>query len=71
MIRSEDTLLKTDDVLSRVQVSRATLYRLVERNEFPRPRNIGSGRAVRWFESDIDNWMAGLRDASRSEGGAA
>ena len=64
-----DCLLKVPDVLSRINVSRATLYRLIDRHEFPQPHRIGSGRAVRWLESDINGWMAGFSQRSPAMNG--
>jgi prophage regulatory protein len=61
---SRDCLLKTPAVLGRVQVSRATLYRLLARNEFPQGHRIGSGRTLRWLESDIDKWLASFSGAA-------
>jgi predicted DNA-binding transcriptional regulator AlpA len=53
-----DRLLKTADVLSRVQVSRPTLYRWMSEGRFPLPsRPCGVNL---WRESDIARWIADL-----------
>ncbi|MXX53845.1 MAG: AlpA family transcriptional regulator [Dehalococcoidia bacterium] len=40
-------------------LSRTTIYRLMDLEEFPRPVKISaSGRAVRWIESEIEEWIA-------------
>ncbi|TNC61832.1 helix-turn-helix transcriptional regulator [Rubellimicrobium roseum] len=39
-----------------VGLSRASIYRLMERGEFPRPVRVTS-KAVRWPESSIAQWI--------------
>lgn len=51
--------LRLRDVLDRVPVSRSTLYRLMDKREFPQRRFIGS-TAV-WVESEVENWAAKKR----------
>lgn len=48
--------LRLSEVRNRVPYSKATIYRKIEQNEFPRPYNLGA-RAVAWLESDIDDWI--------------
>ena len=48
--------LRLDEVRKRVPYSKATIYRKIDRNEFPRPYNLGA-RAVAWLESEIDAWI--------------
>ncbi|WPY94222.1 AlpA family phage regulatory protein [Limimaricola variabilis] len=55
----------TDKILRRAAVeemtglSRSTLYRMMDRGEFPRPARIGQ-RAVGWRQSAIENWLVSL-----------
>ena len=37
-------------------MSRASIYRLMQQGDFPRPVKIGS-TAVRWKESDVAAWI--------------
>lgn len=53
-----DELLRIDEVLDRVALSKATLYRLVTRGGFPAP--IKLGRASAWRASDVAAWVASL-----------
>lgn len=55
--RTGDVILRLPDVLARVALSRATLYRLIGTGDFPRPLKL-SGYAVGWRASDIDRWIA-------------
>lgn len=48
--------LRLGEVRKRVPYSKATIYRKIELNEFPRPYNLGA-RAVAWLESEIDAWI--------------
>ena len=56
-----DRILKVPDLLQVLQVSRATLYRLRATSGFPQPHRLGTGRAVRWLESEVNAWMASFR----------
>lgn len=52
-----DRLLKLSDVLPRMSVGRSTLYRMIDRGEFPPPRKFGA--AARWRESEVQAVIAG------------
>jgi len=52
-----DYLLKIDAVLSRLAISRATLYKCIAAGHIPAALKIGS--ASRWRASDIARVMAG------------
>lgn len=49
--------LRRPEVESRTGLSRSSIYALMDRGEFPRPRRIGK-RAVAWDEADIEHWLA-------------
>lgn len=59
-----DRILRLREVCERVGLSRASIYRGVNRGEFPRSVSLG-GRSIGWRESDINAWIA-----SRGAGGA-
>ena len=50
-------ILRCDEVVARVGLSPATLYRLISRGAFPRPVRIGV-RATGWRSDEIDDWLA-------------
>ena len=52
-------LLTTNDLVTRLKLSRATIWRKRRAGDFPQPCQIGHGR-LRWQQSDIDDWIAGL-----------
>lgn len=54
-----DRLLRLRDVVSRVGLAKATIYRKIAAGEFPRPVTVGKS-SVRWRESDISGWMSAL-----------
>ena len=54
-----DRMLRRPEVLARLGIGNSTLYTLMERGEFPRPRRIGS-RLVVWPESEVDAYIADL-----------
>ncbi|MDW3136307.1 AlpA family transcriptional regulator [Vibrio sp. 1288] len=49
-------LIRLKEVLHKVGVSKATLYRLIAAGEFPQSINIAS-RAVAWEESQVDEYL--------------
>ena len=50
---TRSALLRAEQVLERLQISRATLYRCVKTGHYPSPVHIGK-RAVRWRAEDIE-----------------
>ncbi len=55
-----NSLLTIKDVMTRLQVSRATIYRLIARGEL-KPFKIG--RSLRFDEHDLDTFIARKKDA--------
>ncbi len=58
-----DRFLTIKEVIARTRISRGTIYRKIQNGSFPSPRKIGD-RAVRWLESDIQDWMDGCPRAT-------
>ena len=50
-------LLKRREVERATLLSRASIYRRIAANDFPRPVKLGS-RAVAWREDEIAEWIA-------------
>lgn len=63
VVQVQSCLLTPAAVAQRLCISRRTLERLVERDLFPKPINLG--RAVRFLESDLQAHLAELRAARR------
>ena len=59
----ETRILRCEEVCGRVSFSKATLYRLVRADQFPRPVRL-TARLVGWRSTDIDQWIADAKSAS-------
>ncbi|MEN9419342.1 MAG: hypothetical protein RI988_2962 [Pseudomonadota bacterium] len=57
-------ILRRDDVLTMIGLSRSTLYNMVRSGRFPSPTLIGQ-RAVGWREAEVNDWLAARPAASR------
>ncbi|WP_064435763.1 helix-turn-helix transcriptional regulator [Pseudoalteromonas neustonica] len=56
VITINDRYLRPADVAEKCGIHRSTIYRLIERGEFPKSHKASSGRVV-WVEEDIEEWM--------------
>lgn len=52
-----DRFLRRPEVEHEIGLSRATIYRMMDQGEFPRPQRIAR-RAVAWRASVIEKWKA-------------
>lgn len=50
-------LLRMAEVTRTVGLSRATIYRLMDRGEFPRAVPL-TGSAVAWVQAEVEAWVA-------------
>jgi len=64
LVSGDVMLIPLIDVLSLIPVSRATLYRVMERSDFPKPIRVGS--RVFWESVEIEAWVQSQKDI-RSE----
>jgi len=53
---SLDAYLSLKEVTDMVKVGSSTLYRWMDKGDFPRPRQLGE-RCVRWTVADIKKWQ--------------
>lgn len=58
-------ILRRKQVESRTGLSRSTIYARIAEGSFPRPIDLGGGRAVGWVESEIDAWLQARIESSR------
>ena len=49
-------ILRMRDVIKRIGLSRSTIYKLMENNDFPKPMKLGS-QAIGWRDADIEEWI--------------
>lgn len=61
---STERLLRRPEVLLRTGLSRTSMYRLMQQQQFPRPVHL-SAKTVAWSSSAIDAWIA-ARIAARA-----
>ena len=55
---TELRLVRQGTVLERTNISRSTLYELINAGEFPRPMKICGGRINLWPEHEVTAWQA-------------
>lgn len=67
--RNTTNILRLPAVIARTGLSRSSLYKRISENTFPPPRSLG-GRAVGFFESDVDDWLNKLATKSKANSGA-
>jgi len=56
VISINDRFLRPADVAEKCGLHRSSLYRLMEKGQFPKTHKISSGRVV-WLEADIEEFM--------------
>ena len=69
-IETTDRILRINTVLERTGLTRSTLYRKIERGEYPRQVKIAQ-RCAGWRESAIADWMRNPMFYSVGEGHSA
>lgn len=55
--------LRLAEVRNRVPYSRPSIYRLIKQGKFPKPYDLGGGRAVAWNSDEIDAYVAARIEA--------
>ncbi|WP_129791521.1 AlpA family transcriptional regulator [Sphingosinicella sp. CPCC 101087] len=55
-LQSQDRILRIRTVLQLTSLSRSTLYRKVQRGEFPKQIKL-SERCAGWRQSEVNAWM--------------
>ena len=54
--KDQPEFMRMNQVCKRLEISRSTLYRWIQLDEFPKPQKIGT-RLVRWKTEEIDEWL--------------
>ena len=52
-----ERIVRMEELLRRLQISRATVYRWLDEGRFPRPVRLGE-RTIGWKESSLAGWLA-------------
>ena len=53
----EHQLLRRKQVEELTSLSRSTIYRLMEKGQFPKSHNILGGNIVVWVRKEIEDWI--------------
>ena len=48
--------LRINDVVATTGLSRATIYRLIDRADFPRQHQL-TKRSIGWWAADVEKWL--------------
>lgn len=64
-IQAATRVIRRPEVEARTGLSRSTIYLRVSEGTFPAPVSLGA-RAVGWIESEIENWLTGQIEKTRS-----
>ena len=59
-------ILRLPAVIDKTGLSRATIYLKISKKTFPLPISLGE-RSVGWLESEVEAWIQGQIEYSRSE----
>ena len=65
-IKTALSILRRRQVEKRVGLTRSPLYARIKAGTFPRPVQLGGGRAVGWIEAEIEAWIAAQIQKSRT-----
>lgn len=60
------SFIRLSEVLCRIHLSKAWVYKLIAQDKFPKPVKIGS-RAIAFVESEVDDWINKRIEESRKE----
>ena len=63
-------IIRLRQVLEQVSLSRATVYKMIRRSEFPKPVQIGQ-RSVGWLTEEVNTWLESRPHAPPRTGAAA
>ncbi len=58
------SILRLPQVKRQTGLSRSSIYERMGKGSFPKPISLGT-RAVGWLESEIEDWLGRLIEASR------
>ncbi|HEX7852289.1 MAG TPA: AlpA family transcriptional regulator [Sphingobium sp.] len=56
ILQTRDGYLRLPEVLTAVRIGKSTLYRRIDKGEFPRGYDLGGG-AVGWLRSEVEKWI--------------
>lgn len=63
---SNTKLIRLSEVMSKTGYSKSWIYKLIKKNQFPKPIKIGT-RSVAFIDREIEEWIEVLVFKSRNE----
>ncbi len=57
-IQTALSILRRRQVEKRIGLTRSPLYARIKAGTFPKPVQLGNGRAVGWIEAEIEAWLS-------------
>ena len=64
-IKTALSILRRRQVEKRIGLTRSPLYARIKSGTFPKPVQLGNGRAVGWLEHEVDAWLTEQIQKSR------
>lgn len=55
-MKQNDRVIRKPEVMGRIQLSDATIWRMEKAGRFPQRIQLG-GNSVGWFESEVEAWL--------------
>lgn len=69
--QSENSLkwLRINDLRTKLGMSKSTIYRMIDLQEFPKPYKTPGGGLSVWIESEVEEWMGAAIENQRCQRG--
>jgi len=64
-IQTALSILRRRQVEKRIGLTRSPLYARIKAGTFPKPIQLGNGKAVGWIEAEIQEWLIAQVEKSR------
>ena len=64
-IQTALSILRRRQVEKRIGLTRSPLYGRIKAGTFPKPIQLGNGKAVGWIEAEIQEWLIAQVEKSR------
>ena len=61
-METEDRILRKPELMTKLGLSDATIWRRERLGQFPKRISLG-GKSVGWFESEVNAWLQAKKDA--------
>lgn len=55
-MEAAERFIRLDELMNKTGLGRSTIYRMIDKGEFPKPINLTSSK-VAWLQSEVTEWM--------------